>query len=257
MSRRGASVSGLIMLFLWQLASLALRTDVLPGPAAVGAAFLEQLPRGLGWHLVVSTGRILAAILLTIPTAAPLGIMIGQSRRWSRVLSPAIYITYPIPKVVLLPIVMLFLGIGDAAKVFIIWLVLFFQMLVVVKDAASAVRPELVQSVHSLGANRWQLLRYVYFPACTPAILTSLRVTTGTAIAVLFISESFATASGLGYYIMVEAWGRMAYADMYAGVVAMSLLGLTLYLVLDRIERHACQWLDPLAGPGAREEASE
>jgi ABC-type nitrate/sulfonate/bicarbonate transport system permease component len=255
-SRRGLAVTTLALLVLWQLASLALQTNVLPGPTAVVAALVEQLPRGLGWHLVVSAGRILAAILLTIPTAAPLGIMIGQNRRWNQVLSPAVYLTYPIPKIVLLPIIMLFLGIGDAAKVFIIWMVLFFQVLVVVRDAASAVRPELVQSVYSLGASRWQLLRYVYLPACTPAILTSLRVTTGTAIAVLFISESFATVSGLGYYIMVEAWGRMAYADMYAGVVAMSLLGLSLYFALDQIEKRACEWLDPPAQPRLGEGAS-
>ena len=249
MSRRGLACTGLGLLILWQLGHWALHTNVLPSPLAVGEAFLAQLPRGLGWHVLVSAGRVLAAIALAVPTAAPLGILIGQNQRWNQVLSPAIYLTYPVPKIVLLPIIMLFLGIGDPAKVFLIWLVLFYQMLVVVRDASSAVRPELVQSVYSLGASRWQLVRYVYFPACTPAILTSLRVTTGTAIAVLFISESFATVSGLGYFIMVEAWGRMAYPEMYAGVVAMSLLGLSIYYVLDQLEKRACEWVNPQASP--------
>jgi ABC-type nitrate/sulfonate/bicarbonate transport system permease component len=80
-------------------------------------------------------------------------------------------------------------------------------------------------------------------PACLPAVLTSLRVSIGTAIAVLFFAESFATTSGLGYYIIVETWGRLAYAQMYAGVVAMSLLGLALYFVVDNLERRLCPWL--------------
>jgi ABC-type nitrate/sulfonate/bicarbonate transport system permease component len=68
-------------------------------------------------------------------------------------------------------------------------------------------------------------------------------VSIGTAIAVLFFAESFATTSGLGYYIIVETWGRLAYPEMYAGVVAMSLLGLALYFVVDRLERRWCPWL--------------
>jgi NitT/TauT family transport system permease protein len=72
--------------------------------------------------------------------------------------------------------------------------------------------------------------------------LTALRVSIGTAIAVLFFAESFATTSGLGYYIIVEAWGRLAYPEMYAGVMAMSLLGLALYFAVDRLQLHLCPW---------------
>ena len=106
----------------------------------------------------------------------------------------------------------------------------------------------------ALGSSRLQLLRYVFFPACLPAILTGLRVSVGTAIAVLFLAESIATSSGLGYYIMVDGWGRLDYAAMYAGVVAMSILGLALYALLDRAERLACPWtnLTPVPFP-ARE----
>lgn len=78
---------------------------------------------------------------------------------------------------------------------------------------------------------------------CLPSVLTSLRVSIGTAIAVLFFAESFATTSGLGYYIVIETWGRLDCAEMYAGVVAMSLLGLTLYFAVDSIQRRMCPWL--------------
>jgi NitT/TauT family transport system permease protein len=156
-----------------------------------------------------------------------------------------IYLTYPIPKVVFLPIILLAMGLGDASKIFFIALILFYQVLIVVRDSAAGIHPDLVQSVASLGATRAQLVRYVYYPACVPAVLTGLRLSTGTAIAVLFLAESIAASSGVGYYIMVEGWGRMAYADMYAGVVALSALGLLLYAALDALETRLCAWRTP------------
>jgi NitT/TauT family transport system permease protein len=112
-----------------------------------------------------------------------------------------------------------------------------------VRDQASALRPELIYSVRSLGAGRRALFRFVYLPATVPAALTALRVSIGTAVAVLFFAESFATTSGLGYYIIVESWGRLAYPEMYAGVIAMSVLGLLLYIAADRLERRLAPWM--------------
>ena len=74
-------------------------------------------------------------------------------------------------------------------------------------------------------------------------MLTALRVSTGTAIAVLFFVESFGTTSGLGYFILVEAWARLAYPQMYAGVLAMALLGLVIYFILDYLEQRWCAWV--------------
>lgn len=215
---------------------------LVPAPWDVVRAFYEEWPNGLAGHFVASARRVLLAMGLASLLAMPLGLAMGQSRRLNGVLSPLVYLTYPIPKVVFLPIVLLVLGIGDRSKVFLIALILFFQVLLVVRDAASVVRAELVQSVASLGAGRWQLFRYVYFPASVPAILTSLRVSTGTAVAVLFLAETFATQDGLGYYIMVDQWGRLAYTQMYAGVLAMSLLGMAIYVALDQAERRLCRW---------------
>jgi NitT/TauT family transport system permease protein len=204
--------------------------------------FFEKLPGELGRHLLASTGRTLVSIALAVALATPLGLALGQSKALSGLLSPLIYILYPIPKIVFLPIVLLFLGVGNVSKVFLIALILWFQILVVVRDEASAIRPELIHSVRSLGAGRRALFRYVYLPACLPAVLTAIRVSIGTAIAVLFFAESFATTSGLGYYIIVDTWGRLDYAAMYAGVVAMSLLGLVLFFTVDRLERRLCPW---------------
>ncbi len=228
---------------LWQAAAMAVNASLLPGPGAALTALIRDLPRGLAHHFLVSGYRLALSMVIAALLATPLGLAIGQSPRWNGLMSPVIYLTYPVPKIVFLPIIMLFLGTGDSSKVFIISLILFFQILVVVRDACLGVRPELVQSVRSLGARRLELLRYVYFPACLPAVLTALRVSTGTAIAVLFLAETFATQSGLAYYITVEAWGRMAYPEMYAGVIALAILGLITYVLLDRLERRACEWM--------------
>jgi NitT/TauT family transport system permease protein len=242
--RRRDLVWGIFGLLLaWQLLALLLRVDLLPGPWAVGQALVKEVPRGLGRHFLVSGWRVIASIVLAMVTAVPAGLVLGQSQRLNRLFSPVIYIVYPIPKIVFLPLILLFFGIGDSSKIFIIFLILFFQILVVVRDSASALRPELIYSVRSLGAGRRALFRFVYLPATIPAALTALRVSVGTAIAVLFFAESFATTSGLGYYIITESWGRLAYPEMYAGVVAMSLLGLLLYFVVDWLERRLAPWL--------------
>jgi len=180
---------------------------------------------------------------LSVALATPAGLVLGQYPRVNRFFAPLIYLAYPVPKIVLLPIILLFLGIGDLSKIVVIFLILFFQILVVVRDQALAIRPELLYSVRSLGAGRRALLRFVYLPATLPAVLTSVRLSIGTAIAVLFFTESFATNAGLGYYVIVDTFQRIAYPEMYAGVVAMSLLGLVLYFVVDFLERTWCPYL--------------
>ncbi len=243
MGKRDLTLAMVGLLIAWQVASMLIHRPVLPAPWEVLRAFVLALPRELGRHMVVSAWRVVASILVAVAAAVPAGLGLGLSPTANRLAAPIIYLVYPIPKIVFLPVILLLLGIGDASKVFIIALILFFQMLVVVRDEAAGLRPELIASVRSLGAGRRALFRFVYLPACLPAVLTSLRISVGTAIAVLFFAESFATTSGLGYYIIVETWGRLAYAEMYAGVVAMSLLGLTLYFVIDGLEKRLCPYL--------------
>ncbi|MBI5033495.1 MAG: ABC transporter permease [Chloroflexi bacterium] len=236
-------IAALALLVLWEIIALMLNRDILPAPTTVLVAFATQVPRSLGWHFVVSGWRVVASIALSVILATPAGLVLGQYPKVNRFFAPVIYLAYPIPKIVLLPIVILFLGIGDASKIAIIFLILFFQVLVVVRDQAAAIRPELMYSVRSLGAGRRALLRYVYLPATLPAVLTSIRLSIGTAVAVLFFTESFATNAGLGYYVIVDTFQRIAYPEMYAGVVAMSVLGLILYFVVDYLERTLCPYL--------------
>jgi ABC-type nitrate/sulfonate/bicarbonate transport system permease component len=193
-------------------------------------------------HTVASAQRVLAAIALAVITATPIGLVMGQIRTLDRIFSPLIALVFPIPKIVFLPVILVILGVGETSKVFLIALILFFQVLVVVRDEAAGLRPELIQSVRSLGAGRRALFRYVYLPASLPAVLTALRVSVGTAIAVLFIAEQYSTREGLGYYIVTLTWQRLHFEAMYAGIMAMSLLGLILYMVIDVLERIFGRW---------------
>jgi NitT/TauT family transport system permease protein len=232
----------LTTLILWQLLAWAIDRPVFPPPTKVLVAFGQDILGDLGRHFLISAWRVSAAILVSVLTAVPLGLGLGQIAALNRFFSPLIYITYPIPKIVFLPVILVLLGSGNVSKVFIIAIILFFQILVVVRDAAAGLRPELILSVRSIGAGRRALYRFVYLPAAIPGVLTALRISVGTAIAVLFIAESFATTSGLGYYIITETWGVLKYPQMYSGVLAMSLLGLLLYFVIDVLDRRLCPW---------------
>lgn len=243
MKRRDLLFAVITLVLLWQLAAWLVNRPILPAPIAVGSAFIRELSRGLVDHFLVSLWRVLASTILSIIVAAPLGLILGQSQRLNKLISPLIYLVYPIPKVVFVPVVLLFLGLGDAPKIVIIFLILFFQILVLVRDQAASLRPELLQSVRSLGAGRRALFRYVYLPASLPAILTALRQSVGTAVAVLYIAELFATQKGLGYYIYLNGSTLFNYEAMYAGIIAMSLLGLGLYFSVDWLEHRLCPWL--------------
>ena len=240
--RRDLLFTVLVLLGLWQIVAMLLNMPILPSPLQVGRVFFQELSAGLMGHFLTSLWRVLASTALAIALAAPAGLILGQSRRLDRIFSPAIYLLYPVPKVVLVPVVLLFLGIGDLPKIVIIFLILFFQILVLVRDQAAALRPELIQSVRSLGAGRRALFRFVYLPASLPAILTALRQSIGTAVAVLYVAELFATQQGLGYYIYLNGSTLFNYPAMYAGIVAMGILGLGLYFTVDWLERRLSPW---------------
>jgi NitT/TauT family transport system permease protein len=230
------------VLFAWQLLAWLVNEPILPGPLIVIVTFIEELDNGLVGHFFASTGRVVVSIILAVLVAAPAGIILGQSRQMNRIFSPVIYILYPVPKVVFVPVVLLLFGIGNLPKIFLIFIILFFQILVLVRDQAQGLKWELLQSVRSLGAGRRALFRFVYLPASLPAILTAVRQSIGTAIAILYIAELFATQRGLGYYISLNGSTLFNYPAMYAGVVALSILGLGLYFFVDWFERRFCQW---------------
>ncbi len=242
MTRGKLGLAALALLVLWQGLSWLVHRPILPPPWIVLATFATELPHSLGVDFLASLWRVVASMALSVALAVPAGLVLGQSKRLDRLFAPLIYILFPIPKVVLVPVVLLFLGVGDLPKIVIIFMILFFQILVLVRDQAAGIRPELLHSVSSLGAGRRALFRFVYLPASLPAILTALRQSVGTAVAVLYIAELFATQRGLGYYIYLNGSTMLNYPKMYAGVLAMSLLGLGLYFAVDWLHQRLCPW---------------
>ena len=242
MKRRDAFLAAIGLLLVWQIVAMLVNMPILPAPLKVFIVFIEELQHGLLNHFIFSLWRVFAGMALSVLVAAPAGLAIGGSKTLDRFFSPLIYLLYPIPKVVFVPVVILFLGIGDVAKITIMFLILFFQIVVLVRDQAAGLAPQLIQSLNSLGAGRRALFRFVYLPASLPAILTALRQSIGTAVAVLYITELSATKYGLGYYIYYNGSTLLDYPAMYAGVMAMSLLGLGMYFSVDWLERRLCKW---------------
>lgn len=226
----------------WWGAAALLNRPFLPSPWLAFARFSENLHRGIfQMHVLASARRVFLALLAAGPLAWTLGLLAGRIRFFDNFFAPIIYFFHPLPKVAFLPILMLFLGLGDASKVALMGLVIFGQLFVTGRDAAKSIAPALLDSVKILGFSRFSIIRLAIVPSTMPPLMSALRVSLGTAIAVLFLSETFASIDGLGWYIM-DAWSRIDYPDMYAAILALSLFGLVLYLIIDAVEAYLLRW---------------
>jgi ABC-type nitrate/sulfonate/bicarbonate transport system permease component len=232
-----------LLVLVWHVAASALGRSYLPLPLTVVETFWLELQNGnLLHHALASTRRILVGVAAGAALAAPLAVLAAESRTLDSFLSPLIYFLYPVPKIVFLPIIVFLLGLGDPSIVFLIAIIVFFQIYVIVRDAAAGVPPATLDSVAALGGGRLSRLRYVYLPLSLASVVTALKVSVGTAVAVLFIAESIGNNVGLGYYIVVEQWNRFAYARVYAGILAISLLGSLLFGALTLAEARLNRW---------------
>ena len=229
-----------IMLVAWQAAAWLLRSPALPGPVAALSVFFTSLGEILP-HFLVSSFRVVASTVLGLAIGAPLGLLLGRSRGADAVFAPIVFLNYPVPKAVFLPVLLVLLGIGNASIIALITLIVFFQILVTARDAARQIPAGSVLSVRSLGATESQVFRHVVVPAAMPEIFTALRIGAGTAVAVLFFSETFAGSTGLGYYV-VDSWGAVQYPKMFAGILAMAVLGVLLYEAVELLEARVCRW---------------
>lgn len=231
----------LFLLALWQLASLIFQKTVLPSPITV----FQQLPllfeKNMAVHLLASLYRISVGMGLAVLLGFLLGLLMGSLPKWQSFFSPLVYLTYPIPKMALLPIVMLLGGLGDLSKIIMIILIVTPQVLVAVRDAVAEIPPHYYDVYRCIGASRGRLFRKITLPACLPAIFSTSRVSLGTAISILFFTENYGTEFGMGYFIM-DAWMRMDYPAMYGSILLLSLLGLVLFILLDLLANRVMPW---------------
>lgn len=230
------------LLLLWQLGAWTLGPYLLPAPLDVLEAWANALRESvLREHIQSSAFRVAAAMVLAWIVAFPLGILLGYRRRIDRYVSPMVFLTYPLPKIVLLPVFLTLFGLGDLSKILIIALTTGYQILVVTRDGIRRLDARFLDAFRTLGGTPAQLVHHVLVPAALPSAMTALKVSSGTAVAVLFMAESFATQRGLGFFIM-DAWGRGDQLEMFCGILSMSLLGLVVYEICHIAERILCRW---------------
>ena len=235
-------IGSVFLLTLWQLAAWWAGENVLAGPTIVIEQLGHEIQTATFWrHVGASSFRVIAALVISFVTAVPLGLFLGAAEMADKIARPLIYLTYPVPKIVLLPVVLLVFGLGDAGKIAMLSIILFFQLLISTRDAALQVANEAKYSLYSLGGNQWHLFAHVLWPAGLPAVFTGLRVATGTVVAVLFFVESIGTRHGLGFYI-IDAWGRADIPQIFVGMVVLALMGVILYETFDVMERVFCRW---------------
>ncbi|PKK82369.1 MAG: ABC transporter permease [candidate division Zixibacteria bacterium HGW-Zixibacteria-1] len=231
-----------ILIILWQIVSMMAGNYALPGPITVLLKLVDDAGSQKYWqHIGASVFRIMAALAISFVTAVPLGLFLGMTPKIDRLAKPLIYLSYPVPKIVLLPIVLLIFGLGDLGKIVMLAMILFFQLLITTRDAARGVNRAARYSLYSLGGTNQDLFVHVIWPSCLPAVFTSLRIAAGTVVAVLFFVESISTKYGMGFYIL-DAWGRADIPQIFAGMVSLAVLGVILYETFDFMERIFCRW---------------
>lgn len=238
----GYAAAALFLLLLWQAAAWWAGPLIVPGPVPTFQVLGREVMTREYWvHFWLSAFRIVVSLAAAFVAAVPLGLALGGSRRLYRLTSPLIYLSYPIPKIVFLPLILLVFGLGNSSKIFLIALIVFFQLLITTRDAARRITTGMRYSMKSLGAGRWDFFVHVIWPFSLPGIFTSLRIGVGTAVAVLFFAESIGATHGLGLYI-INSWSLADSGRMFAGIVSLSTLGVLIYEIFDLLEKHYCRW---------------
>lgn len=227
--------------FLWQAAAVQMRLPILPPPIQVLENLADIFIESIAIHGFYSLWRILAGMALAVLVGVPIGIVMGYFPLCDRIFAPVIYLTYPIPKIALLPILMLLCGLGEWSKILMIFLIVVFQVVIAVRDGIRSIPRETYFPLVSLGAGFSDILREILLYAFLPNFLTAVRVAMATSISVLFFTETFGTQYGMGYFIM-DAWLRVNYLEMYSGIVVLSIIGFVLFAVIDLAEKKLCHW---------------
>ena len=213
------------VLIVWQLAALHGLPQFILSPLEIARHFLAALgTRDFYEDVAASLGRSLPGFALGATLGAMLGLAAGVARWFDRLLSPAVFLTYPVPKIVMLPIFMIWFGIGDLSKVLIIALACFYPVFINAYYGVRQTRTILVWSALNMGATPAQVFRRVVMPSAAPMIFASLRVSLALSLIVMFAAEMINAGSGLGHMIRV-AENSLRFDLMYVSLAAIAILG--------------------------------
>lgn len=236
-----------VILAIWEVLSRTGKIDPIfwPAPSSLWDTAVELAGNGLFTDIRVSLMRILGGFVLGAVPGVILGLAMGLFWPVRVLLMPVAAAFYAIPKISILPLVIIAFGIGEASKLAIVALSIFFLVVLNTMSGVLAIDRPFIDVARNFGANRLQLFATVALPGALPAIFTGLRLALGFSLIVIVGTEFLAAKEGVGHLIW-ESYQTLAIKRMFVGLVVTGIMGWALTLLLDLIERLALPW-KPLA----------
>lgn len=232
------------LLVLWEIAAASgvMPAMSFPRMSAILATWWDLIVSGeLLGELVPSLWRMFAGYFVGVALGVLVGLLMGYVRFFYTLLEPITEVLRPIPSPAYLPIVILFLGIDDEMKIFMIAFASFFPVLLNTYSGVRSVDPVQLQTARTFGVSGWNLLWQIVLPASSPYIFTGMRVSLAVALIVMVISEMVAASSGIGYFILSAQRG-FKIREMFAGVLTLAALGYILNRLFLIIENRVLAW---------------
>lgn len=243
------SLFSLIILFsLWIIASYLgwINNLFLPSPTELGQAFMRLWKEGyldtsLGQHISASLLRVLLSLAVALITAIPLGVMMGLNPIVSAIFNPLLDFYRPIPPLAYLPLIVIWLGIGELSKLLLIFLAIFAPLTISTAEAVRRVDHHRLQAVRCLGASNWQVIKLVILPSIVPELITGLRIALGVGWSTLVAAELIAANRGLGF--MVQSAAQFLATDIVVvGILLIAFIALAIELVLRQLQQVFAGW---------------
>jgi ABC-type nitrate/sulfonate/bicarbonate transport system permease component len=212
------------------------------GPSQVVNRFVEEWTMGrLKQDMAYSGTNFVIGVGMAIGAGVVLGVVIGWYRRLAMVLEPFLTALYSTPRVALIPLVLIWFGIGMWSKVFIVFINAFFPVLINTMGGVRAIDRDLLRAARAFRASDWQIFTTVVVPGSVPFILTGVRQAVSLGLIGVVVGEMFGGSEGIGY--MVNYGGQTFQTDtVFLGVVIIALAGIVLTWFAERLERHFSRW---------------
>ncbi len=234
----------IVIIALWEFLSRigAIPPLFMPAPSQAWSALQNLYTTGLLWvHLEASTYRLLLGWSLGTLLGLVVGIMIGLFSIARAGLIPLVSAIFPIPKIALLPLFIIWFGIGEGSKVATILFGVFFPTVIGTFGGVDNVDRGLIRMGQSFGLSWWSIVRKIILPGALPAILSSFRISASIAIILLVAAEMIGAEYGIGAYVLM-AGNLMATDELIAGVALLSVIGLIVATLIGRAERYFLRW---------------
>ncbi|WP_308637033.1 ABC transporter permease [Paenibacillus silvisoli] len=239
-----AGFSFILLLVVWAALSYteAVNPVFLPTPDKVIVEMVQLLGTAEYWHHIgISVFRVSAGFLLACIIGIPIGIFAGTFKYGEAFVEPPMEFIRYMPAVAFIPLIMVWAGIGEWAKILLIFIGCFFQLVLMVADNTRRVSHDLLQASFTLGAGRWKAIETVLIPAIQPQLMHTLRLILGWAWTYLVVAELVAVNSGLGYAIM-KAQRFLNTDQIFVGIIVIGLLGLISDRIFAFLNRRLFPW---------------